>query len=482
MSVEAMPECPGCRERDRRIAELEAEAADLRRQVASLQRQIVELQRLVAELTEQLKKNSSNSSNPPSTDAPHRKPAPPRKRSGKKRGGQPGHARAIRPLVPPHKVSEFVDHKPRECRHCGAGLVGSDPEPGRHQIAELPPIEPTIIEHRLHRLHCSACGHSTRAQLPSIEPRGHFGPRLAAVLSLLSGGYRIGKRGVKQLTADLFGLDISLGMISKLERQTAQALERPVAKLLEHVRSQDVHVDETGWRENKRRAWLWVAVAPNATVFRIAPSRSASMAKELLGENFSRVAICDRFRGYLWIENVQLCWAHLRRDFQAMIDRGGKSRPIGEELLFLSNVLFEWWHRVRDGTMARSTFQRYLIPLRREIRDELERGAHSGCAKTQATCRELLQDELWLWTFARREGIEPTNNAAERALRHAVLWRKSSFGSDSAAGSRFVERVLSVAATCRQQGRHLLDTLTQCLRAWQSGRPPASLLQPSLAA
>lgn len=470
-----MPDCPGCRERDRRIAELEA-------LVVEQEARIAKLEALVAELTERLNKNSSNSSKPPSTDAAHVKPAPARTPSGKRRGGQPGHERAIRPLAPPDKVSKFVDHKPCECRHCGAALQGEDPMPRRHQIAELPPIEPTLVEHRLHRLRCSACGRATRARLPTAEPRGHFGPRLAAVLSLLSGGYRLGKRSVKQLAADLFGLDVSLGMISKLERQTAQALERPLAELLEHVRSQDVHVDETGWRENKRRAWLWVAVAPRASVFRIAPSRSASAAKELLGEDFSRVAVCDRFRGYLWIEPVQLCWAHLRRDFQAMIDRGGTSRSIGEQLLSLSDVLFEWWHRVRDGTMARSTFQRHLVPLRRDVRDQLERGARSGCAKTQATCRDLLEDERWLWTFARRAGVEPTNNAAERALRHAVLWRKSSFGSDSPAGSRFVERILSLAATCRQQERGLLDTLTQCLRAWQSAQSPVSLLRPTPAA
>ncbi len=462
MSVDAVPQCPGCRERDRRIAELEARLA--------------QLEALVAELTERLKQNSSNSSKPPSTDPPHAKPAPPRIPSGKKRGGQPGHRRALRPLAPPEKVSQVVDHRPSACRHCGATLSGVDPTPRRHQLAELPPIEPTVVEHRLHRLRCAACGRSTRAPWPATQPRGQFGPRLHAVLSLLAGGYRLGKRAVQQLAADLFGLTLSLGMVSKLERQTARALEAPVAELLEHVRGQNLHVDETGWRENRRRAWLWVAVAEHATVFRIAASRSAAAARELLGEHFARVAVCDRFRGYLWLPQVQLCWAHLRRDFQAMIDRGGASRPIGEELLFLSHVLFEWWHRVRDGTMARSTFQRRLRPLRRDVGLALRRGAGCGCARTEATCRDVLADERWLWTFVGQAGLEPTNNAAERALRHAVLWRQSSFGTDSSTGSRFAERLLSVAATCRQQGRPLLETLTECLRAWREGRPGPSLL------
>jgi transposase len=173
---------------------------------------------------------------------------------------------------------------------------------------------------------------------------------------------------------------------------------------------------------------------------------------------------------------VQLCWAHLRRDFQAMIDRGGAAKPIGEALLDHADALFAWWRRVRDGTLARSTLQTYVGPLRAAFRHDLERGLGCGCAKTAGTCRELLADEKHLWTFVWRAGIEPTNNAAERALRHAVLWRKSSFGTDSAVGSRFVERLLTVVATCRQQGRDLFAYLTACHRAALNRQPLPSLL------
>ncbi|MFO0949513.1 MAG: IS66 family transposase [Planctomycetota bacterium] len=459
------PPCPRCIELEARIAELE--------------KIVAEQKKLIAELFERLNKNSKNSSKPPSTNPLHFKPAPPKKPTGKKRGGQKGHRRAVRPLVPPEKVSQVVDHFPDCCQHCDRRLLDQSRdarEPTRHQVAEIPPIEPTVTEHRLHWKECAICGKLTRAKLPQDVPRGQFGPRLTAILSLLSGGYRIGKRGVRQLAQDLFGLTISTGMVCKLQRRAAEALEIPVGEVADHVKSQNDHVDETGWCEGKKKAWLWVVVAPMATLFRIARRRTAAVAQDLLGEDYRNIAICDRFRSYLWIGKVQLCWAHLRRDFQAMKDRGGTSQPIGEELLQISDALFEWWHRVREGTLARSTFQNHVATLRAECRDVLDRGAACDAARTAATCRELLTDEKYLWTFVRTPGIEPTNNAAERALRHAVLWRKCSYGTDSETGSRFVERILTLSATCRQQGRDVLETLTECIAAHQAAHIPPSLL------
>jgi transposase len=459
------PPCPRCIVLEARIAELE--------------KIVAEQKKLIAELFERLNKNSNNSSRPPSTNPLHFKPAPPKKPTGKKRGGQKGHLRAVRPLVPPEKVAEFIDHFPESCLHCNRGLSGQSRdarEPTRHQVAEIPPIEPTVTEHRLHWKECAFCGKLTRAQLPQDVPYGQFGPRLTAILALLSGGYRIGKRGVRQLAQDLLGLTISTGMVCKLQGRAAEALALPVGEVAEHVKSQNNHIDETGWREGNKKAWLWVVVAPMVTFFRIARRRTAAVAQELLGEDYRNIAICDRFRSYLWIDKVQLCWAHLRRDFQAMKDRGGTSQSIGEELLQISDALFEWWHRVREGTLARSTFQNYVATLRTECRAVLELGAACDAARTAATCRELLADEKHLWTFVRSPGIEPTNNAAERALRHAVLWRKSSYGTDSENGSRFVERILTLSATCRQQGRDVLETLTACIAAHQANNLPPSLL------
>jgi transposase len=297
------------------------------------------------------------------------------------------------------------------------------------------------------------------------------------MLSLLAGGYRLGQRPIQQMTRDLFGLSISLGMISKLRRQTAALLERPVAELREHVQQAAVvHIDETSWRQDRSKAWLWVALTPMVTVFTIAATRCGGVARQILGAVAERVIISDRFSSYGWIELRQFCWAHLRRDFQAMIDRGGGSAEIGRRLLEHSNKLFRWWHRVRDGTMARSTLKGYTDPLCWAVRQDLLRGVECSCAATAATCRELLEGEEHLWTFLRVEGVDPTNNAAERALRHAVIWRRLSIGTESGSGSRFVERMLSVVATCRQQGRNVLDYLIACHEARHLGHPVPSLL------
>jgi transposase len=296
---------------------------------------------------------------------------------------------------------------------------------------------------------------------------------------VLTGAYRLSKRQVAQLCSDLLGLTISIGMIAKLERITAVVLERPVTELAEQVKTAEAaNIDETGWREDGRKAWLWVVVTSLGIVFRIIRSRAGAVAKDLLGEEPKPIVISDRFPGYEWIELKlrQICWAHLRRDFQAMIDREGDGAEVGRQLLWQSNKLFEASHKARDGIIRRSTFLQTVAWLRPMVRRSLERGSGCACAKTAATCAELLR--LWncLWTFTRVEGVEPTNNAAERALRHAVIWRRISGGTDSEAGSRFVERMSSMVATCRQQKRSVLDYLTRCHRAHLNGAVVPSLL------
>ena len=433
-------------------------------------------------LRARLSLNSSNSSKPPSTDPPGRNRKPPVPASGRKRGGQPGHARHLRPLVPPERVDEFVECKPNVCEGCTAPLSGDDPEPARQQLAEIPPVEPWVKEFLIHTLTCGGCGRRTRGRPPAGTPTGSFGPRLSAMVGLLSGVYRLGKRPMKQLLGDLFNLSISTGMICKLERRVSTLLTPVYDELCQHARTCNVNADETGWREDKKRAWLWTVVAPLVTIFYIARSRGRDVVDHPLGPKYAQVATCDRWKAYLHLRKVQHCWAHVRRDFQAMIDRGGTSRPIGERLLAHSDGAFEWWSRVRDGTMARATFARHIGNLRPDFRDDLDAGTACGCAKTAGTCRQLLADERRLWTFVRHVGVEPTNNAAERAVRHGVLWRKTSGGTDSVRGSRFVERILSVAATCRQQNRNVWHYLTSAFEHALENRAPDSLLPPAAAA
>jgi transposase len=283
----------------------------------------------------------------------------------------------------------------------------------------------------------------------------------------MTGAYRMSKRMVQTFCADVLGVPVCAGQVCASEAETAAATEPVVDELREYVKSQPANVDETGWWQKRQRGWLWAVVTQAVTVFSIALSRAAAVAQGLIDPSAGQVITTDRYKGYLWLplRQRQVCWAHLIRDFQAMVDRANAGSAVGEELLCCAEDLFTWWYRVRDGTLRRSTFERYAAELRPWVRTQLEAGGAGGCAKTAGTCREILAVEPALWTFARVEGVEPTNNAAERVLRHAVLWRKASHGTESRTGSHFVENILSIVATCRQQDRNVLEYLAACLKA-----------------
>lgn len=447
----------------------------LRAEVAGLQAHVLALQQQVQDLQGRLNQNSTNSSRPPSTDPPHVKRRPPRPPSGRHSGGQPGHERQQRTLLPPDRTEVL---KPAQCRRCGHALQGVDEQPLRHQVIELPQIRPAVTEYQIHRLCCPRCGVSTCASLPADVPRGGQGPRLQATLALMTGAYRMSKRMVQTFCADVLGVPVCAGQVCACEAETAAATDVVVQELRDYVRTQPANVDETGWWQGRQRGWLWTVVTGTATVFIIALSRAGTVARRLVDPSAGQVITTDRYKGYLWLplRQRQVCWAHLIRDFQAMADRANAGSATGEELLCCAEDLFTWWHRVRDGTLSRSTFERYASELRPWVRSQLEAGAACACAKTAGTCQEILTIEPALWTFARVEGIEPTNNAAERALRHPVLWRKTSYGTASEAGSRFVGNILSVVATCRQQGRNVLEYLTACCQASSQGTRPDSLV------
>lgn len=468
----------------RRIEELEGtirglqtEVEDLKGVLRQQQQQIQQLQQQLADSRAKLTTNSTNSSLPPSSDRFHRKrrPPPAADQPRKKRGAQPGHPQHQRLLVPPEQVRQTILCKPTTCRRCGQPLTGNDPNPLRHQVAELPVVVPDVVEYQLHRLTCPHCHTETCGTLPS-EVKGNFGPRLEATLALLAGQYRMGLRPVVALAADLWGLGISTGMVSKLRQRTSEALLLPYVHVALYVQSQNVNIDETHWREARKRAYLWAVLTPLAGLFCIAKGRTAQIAKELLGKDYSGVATCDRLKSYWWIKRLQWCWAHLRRDFQAMIDRGKPGKAIGERLLEQSNKLFHLWHQLGEGKRSRPQFQEAMKPVRAAVSKALQVGRKCRCKKTAGTCKELLEHEDRLWTFVDVAGVEPTNNEAERAERHGVLWRKTSGGTDSRQGSRFVERVLTVVDTCRRQGKKVLDYLSACVLARRHNRAPPCLV------
>ena len=432
---------------------------------------VVGLEARVAELEARLGLNSSNSSKPPSSDGPHVKPAPPKTPSGKRRGGPPGHPRHERVILPPDQV---IDHKPTRCRRCAAALTGDDPHPVVDQVLDLPEQLRYVTHHRRHTLACPCC-HARTTAPPVPEAASGFGPKLTATVASLSGVGRLSKRTLRTRFDDLCGLPVSLGAVSKWEATVSRALAPIHAAAHEHVKGRDANVDETGWKQGKAKAWRGVAVTAVLSVFLIRPNRNRAAFNDLAGPT-PGVLTADRFPvdTHLKGRRRQVCWAHLRRDFPAMIDRTDAGSGIGEDLLLHANILFEHWERVRDGTRTRRWFQRrHLSWLRAEVKALLERGTVVGGAKTAGVCREVLAVEGSLWTFAGRDGVEPTNNAAERAVRHAVCWRKTSSGTDSERGSRFVERGLTVVASCRQQGRSVLDFLVQAV----AGEKPSLLPQ-----
>jgi transposase len=466
---------------ERTPSEAQAYIRALEARVETLASMVHTLQEQVRTLQEQLRQTSRNSSRPPSSDPPSQQ-RPRRPRGQRRCGGQPGHPGATRTLLPVEDVDKVVVLKPTQCTHCHTPLSGDDATPWRHQVIEIPPITPVVTEYQWHQLVCPACGERTRAPWPTGVPSGTYGPRVQALVALCTGSYRLSKRMTQQAMEEVFGVPMSVGTISQLEQATTAAVAAPIAEARTYVHEQAVaHLDETSWRQRGKRAWLWVAVTSWVTVFVIRLSRGGPVVRELLGETFSGILVTDRYSAYNGypVRWRQLCWAHLLRDFEAMRDRGDCSKTIGDALLAQAHQMFTWWHRGREGTLQRSTFRSYMTPLRREIERLLDVGSRCGVPKTAGTCRDILKRREALWTFVQVDGVEPTNNTAERAIRPGVLWRKGSFGTQSAEGSRFVESMMTVVTTLKQQQRNVLEYLTAACEAGLRGEAAPSLLPAS---
>lgn len=449
-------------------------------ELAQLRAEVAQLKVTVDELARRLGRTSRNSSQPPSADPPQARSQRARHEPrGRRPGGQPGHEGQARALVPVEVVDVVMPLRPIRCAHCQHLLLGEDPVPERHQVVEIPSMRPVITEYQVHRLVCPDCGQATRAAWPAGIPTGDFGPRVQAITALCTGAYHLSKRTTQRVLEDVFGVSMGLGTVANLEQAMVRAVAEPVATARAYVQAQPTaYLDETGWREGRQRAWLWVATTTWVTVFVVRLSRSAKVAQELLGEQFWGWLVTDRWSAYTWYPTWrrQLCWAHLLRDMEAMIERGGRSAEIGEALRAHARQMFHYWHRVRDGTLAHASFRTYMQPIRQEVERLLEAGQTCGVPKTEGMCREILRLRQALWTFVRHPEVEPTNNAAERAIRPAVLWRKGSFGTHSADGSRFVEAMMTVVTTLKQQHRPVLDYLTATCEAVLRGEPAPALL------
>jgi len=441
------------------------------------------LEARVAELERRLNRSSRNSSLPPSQDPPSAPPRPEKPASGRKRGGQLGHEGTSRPLLAPEQVDEVIEHWPARCRACAH--VFSEEERldaatvQRHQLSELPPIAVTVTEYRLHRLRCPACATETRAELPADVSRSAFGPRLQAAVATLAVRNRVSRRDTVELVGELFGAELSTGAVDAVVQRAGEALAAPQAALQEEIRTAAVvNVDETGWRTAGGKRTLWGALTERTALFRIAPDRHRREAEALLGKNFQGVVSSDRWWAYnhLQPERRQLCWAHLVRDFTAHSEGLAAQKAFGERGLTLARAVFEAWNDYREhGDRAR--LQKRITPLEQELRTLLEQAARKS---TKTKYHRLFANNLlkhWpaLWTFTHTDGVEPTNNHAERGLRGAVIHRKLSLGSQSEQGERTIERLLSASVTCRLQRRSLFAYLTDVLTARIRGDPIPAL-------
>lgn len=459
------------------------ECARLRRELDAALARIAVLEAQVRELLAQLRRNSSNSSTPPSADPPGAPKPVVKTPTGRKPGGQPGHQGRHRHRLPPERVNKVVPYVPTVCEHCDAPLSAApghdDPEPTWHQVAELPELAAIVTEHQGHARTCSCCGHSNRGAIPP-EVRAHaFGPRLAATMSYFAGRHHIGRRGVEEIVETVFEVPTSLGSISALEAEMSAALGPPYQEARAAVDEAPVkNTDETGWREKGQKRWLWTAATATVAFFVIHLRRSYEGLQALLGAAPRGIVCSDRWSAYskLPLERRQICWAHLKRDFQKLIDRGGPAEAIGRACMEVVECVFADWWAFRDGRIDRAVLRARVDRIARELQGILERGSSCADSKAATFCANVLGLYPALWLFTSIEGVEPTNNHAERVLRSGVLWRKNAFGCHSAAGCRFVERMLTVVQTLRLQDRPVLDYLYRAILAHRAGLPAPQLL------
>ena len=444
----------------------------MRGQLAAAQAEIVELRA-------RLGRNSQNSSKPPSSDLPGARPPQGQRGKKRRRGGQPGHQGRF--AAEPDHVDHIKRYRPSRCKHCAASLAGGKPTGTviSHYVYELPEIRPIVTDHQCLDVQCPDCGLVTPAQLPPEVPSGQYGPSVQAMTGLVRGDLRQSVRQTSEVMTRVLHVPMSTGMVAKTQEQVSRVLAAPHAEAIGHLqRSDRAHADETSWPMDKAKAWLWVGVTALVIAFIVHRRRSKQAAKELLGAGFGGILICDRWASYNWIDAArrQMCWSHLKRDFKWFLDYGPEAKFLGERLLAERKKLFRLWNRVRDGTMTRAEFQLACRPIRRRIEALLEEGTRLPSAKVSGMCREILKQRPALFTFVDFEGVEPTNNAAERAIRFAVLMRKGCFGSDSARGGRFIERFLTVRGTLRLQKRDLYEYLKAACSAALHGLPAPSLL------
>ena len=475
--------------RDRQAHEIER----LRQENERLREQLAEQAKRIADLERQLalrQQNSTTTSKPPSSDglAGRQRARGRRGKSRRKPGGQPGHAGHHRPLVPVARVDAIVDLVPEVCRQCAHALharheVG---DPRRHQITELPPIEAHITEYRCHRRRCPVCDTTTLAALPN-NLAGQFGPQLTALIAYLTVVCRLPRLVVQRLLEGALQIPISGGSTQKAWEETSAAVAGPYEELQQALPHQPVlNGDETGHRTNGAKRWLWTLVAPTFVFYAIATSRSTDVLKGLLGATFAGVLGSDRLSTYVAYaaSRRQFCWSHFRRNLLSAQELATtpSARRFCREALALQRQLFRLWHRfrgnphTRGAPLTRAQLIAKVLPLEKRFFALAERHVNAANGDVSNLAHALFMHHTHFFTFVHEEGVDPTNNVAERALRTAVQWRKIMFGNRSAEGELAVARLLTVTRTCQLQQLGVLAYLTAAIECHRRRQVVASLL------
>ena len=473
-------------ERDQQIAEQAQQIDEKEQQIADLERQLAARRR-----------NSTNSSKPPSSDglAGEQRPRGRRHKSRRKAGAQPGHPGHHRRLVPVDQVSALEILLPPQCGHCGENLpqepgrVHTEGEPRRHQVTEVPAVKAHIIEYQCPKVVCGHCGETTRAPLPA-EVRGDFGPQLTALIAYWTVVCRLPRRLVEAMLSDVLGIAISLGSTQKAWEEVSRAVEQPYQQLQEQLPAEAVlNVDETGWRTNGDKRWIWALVASQFVFYVVAANRSAAVLVSLLGAVFRGILCNDRWVVYFSYHSgrMQLCWAHLKRNLLGIAEdgRSPSARQFCRDALAIVARLFRLWYRFRGDLrdrrgnpqpIDRRQLLEKSIPLQKKLFALAEAHLDNADKEVRNLATALFVHCERLFTFLEQEGVEPTNNVVERALRTAVQWRKISFGNRSRNGELATARLLTVTQTCKRQQRHVLGYLTDAVRCHRRQVPVPSLL------
>lgn len=454
------------------------------RTIDQLSLKVEELERKIALLT----RDSSTSSKPPSSDGPGGKPKPraPKKSRKRNRGGQPGHKGNKRELLPVEDVTRVEEILPAECGQCQKPFESADiPDTGkylRYQAIDIPEIHPEVIEYRLRCVPC-ACGAETWADMPP-QARWGFGPRLTAFAAYLTAAHRVTRRGVADVVKTIFGIDISVGSVCNLHEEVSRALEAPYEEIREALPQQPVlNVDETGWRTMGVQAWLWIFVAPSLAFFTVCRSRGAKVLKEILGGVFSGILCSDRLGAYRSYHKGlrQVCWAHIIREIKGIRHACRSPDAVRFSRWMLREIgrMFGLLNAFREERLDRKTLVLKSVPIRARMSNCLQTHELSCDPDVARMARGLLTSWDHLFTFLEHEGVEPTNNVAERGIRPAVQWRKICFGNRSPQGELLTARLLTVTRTCLLQGRNPFDFIVQAINAQRIGLLHPSLIQSS---